>query len=65
MWHRLEAVVTVVFNLHAKPEPEWLQSGAGRPLLGRPASPRPAGLGFWPSSHRLCVDVPDCLLELV
>ena len=27
----------VVLNLHTKPEPEWLQSGAGRPLLGRPA----------------------------
>ena len=34
---QLEAVVIVVLNLHAKPEPEWLQSGAGRPLLGRPA----------------------------
>ena len=31
------SVVIVVLNFHAKPEPEWLQSGAGRPLLGRPA----------------------------
>jgi len=28
----------VELNFHAKPGPEWLQGGAGRPLLGRPAS---------------------------
>ena len=28
MWRRLEAVV---LSFHAKPEPEWLQGGAGRP----------------------------------
>ena len=32
---------------------------------GRPVSPRPAGLGMWPSGHHLCVDVPDHLLRSV
>ena len=32
-------------------------------MWGWPASPRPAGLGVWPSGHRLCVDVCDLLLE--
>ena len=34
---QLYAVVAVVLNFHAKTELETLQSGAGRPLLGRPA----------------------------
>ena len=29
--------MTIELNIHVKPEPEWLQGGAGRPLLGRPA----------------------------
>ena len=37
MWHRLEAVVTIVLSFHAEPGLEWLQGGAGRPPLGRPA----------------------------
>ena len=36
-YRQLHAVVAVVLNFHAKTELETLQSGAGRPPLGRPA----------------------------
>ena len=42
---QLYAVVAVVLNFHTKTELETLQSGAGRPLLGR----RP---GILSVSHR-------------
>ena len=35
--HQLYAVVVVLLNFHTKTELEMLQSGAGRPPLGRPA----------------------------
>ena len=53
-YRQLHAVVAVVLNFHAKSELETLQSGAGRPPLGRPAS----------SGHRLFVDGLYCLLEV-
>ena len=47
----------VVLNFHTKAEVERLQSGAGRPLLGRPAWERPVGPTLQPLGLNFGVEV--------
>ena len=56
---RLKVGNIVVLNFHAKPQLE------GVSMWGRPASPRPAGLGIPPRGHRPSDSGSDHFLEAV
>ena len=59
-WRQLHAGKTVMLSFHAKGEYQRLTSGAGRP-----ASPRPAGLGVLPRGHRPSDSGSDHFLQAV